>query len=104
VIGRVIFLLQAVCRCRKLQLIACLVTLSLIDIRMSHAIRGLHFTLRIRPIYFNSTIRTMGSYRAPVRKFAPLDPTAMTEIVLPKLEGIIFDVDGTLCESLRILY
>jgi len=46
--------------------------------------------------------RAMSSYR--VRKFAPLDPTAATVPAVPKLDGIIFDVDGTLCEPQNYMF
>ena len=43
--------------------------------------------------------RAMTSYR--VRRFAPLDPVAGAVSEIPRLEGIIFDVDGTLCTELN---
>lgn len=34
------------------------------------------------------------------RRFAPLDPQKKkTEDAAPQLQGIVFDVDGTLCKS-----
>jgi hypothetical protein len=42
--------------------------------------------------------RAMSSYR--VRRFAPLDPAAAAQSRLPRLDGIVFDVDGTLCMSI----
>ena len=63
---------------------------------MPHAIRRLSTTVRIRQ-FPSWNIRTMSSY--PVRRFAPLDATAAAEEGVPKLDGIIFDVDGTLCTS-----
>ena len=35
-------------------------------------------------------------------RFAPLDPKRGNPQNLPELAGIVFDVDGTLCESLVI--
>ncbi|KAK6364940.1 hypothetical protein LTS17_011636 [Exophiala oligosperma] len=35
--------------------------------------------------------------KRPPKRFAPLDPTLQHDRDLPKLKGIIFDVDGTLC-------
>jgi hypothetical protein len=56
------------------------------------------FILSTRPLRIKSkSIRAMSTYR--VRKFAPLDPTVKPTPGVPKLEGIIFDVDGTLCIS-----
>ncbi|KAK5314077.1 hypothetical protein LTR93_010607 [Exophiala xenobiotica] len=35
--------------------------------------------------------------RRPPKRFAPLDPTVQHSQDLPRLKGVIFDVDGTLC-------
>ncbi|KAI1609262.1 phosphoglycolate phosphatase [Exophiala viscosa] len=43
-----------------------------------------------------STIPSRETKREP-KRFAPLDPAAQNGQHLPKLKGIIFDVDGTLC-------
>ena len=36
-------------------------------------------------------------------RFAPLNPEAGNPSNRPKLSGIVFDVDGTLCESSNLL-
>ncbi|KIW07742.1 uncharacterized protein PV09_01672 [Verruconis gallopava] len=61
------------------------------------AVAAVHLHLRT-----HTRTRTMGSYR--VRKFAPLNPEKPAAADIPKLEGIIFDVDGTLCEPQNYMF
>jgi hypothetical protein len=46
------------------------------------------------------TVVTMAANVAIVapRRFAPLRPDVQNDTTLPKLDGIVFDVDGTLCK------
>ena len=45
----------------------------------------------------------MAQVRRPAKRFAPLDPQKGNDSAAPQLNGIVFDVDGTLwCVSIQV--
>lgn len=105
-VGKLILQLMELCYLRFHMLHSQLFTISR-NINADHDPKYLMVSIHVvatRALRASKTLaRNLAMAPGPVKnwRFAPLDPKRSNPANKPKLEGIVFDVDGTLCKWLR---
>ena len=68
-------------------------------IRFMYTFRQSLRPILYRKVHFRTVTKMASNITLQPRRFAPLKLEAQKTSTLPKLDGIVFDVDGTLCKE-----